>query len=32
MCQIAVLLPPAYRGVYASHQRLQELLVENKLS
>jgi 1-acyl-sn-glycerol-3-phosphate acyltransferase len=32
MCQIAVLLPPAYRGVYASHPRLQELLVENKLS
>jgi len=26
MCQIAVLLPPAYRGVYADHSRLAELL------
>jgi 1-acyl-sn-glycerol-3-phosphate acyltransferase len=26
MCQIAVLLPPAYRGVYAEHPRLAELL------
>ena len=25
MCQIAILLPPAYRGVYAGHPRLQEL-------
>lgn len=26
MCQIAALLPPKYRGVYADHPRLQELL------
>jgi 1-acyl-sn-glycerol-3-phosphate acyltransferase len=26
MCQIAALLPPAYRGVYADHSRLAELL------
>lgn len=26
MCQIAALLPPGYRGVYADHPRLQELL------
>ena len=26
MCQIAALLPPAYRGVYADHPRLAELL------
>jgi 1-acyl-sn-glycerol-3-phosphate acyltransferase len=26
MCRIAALLPPAYRGVYADHPRLQELL------
>ena len=26
MCQIAALLPPGYRGVYANHPRLQELL------
>lgn len=26
MCQIAALLPPAYRGVYANHPRLQEIL------
>jgi len=26
MCQIAALLPPQYRGVYADHPRLQELL------
>jgi 1-acyl-sn-glycerol-3-phosphate acyltransferase len=25
MCQIAILLPPAYRGVYAGHPRLHEL-------
>lgn len=28
MCQIAVLLPEKYRGVYAAHPRLQELLAE----
>jgi len=26
MCRIAALLPPEYRGVYASHPRLEELL------
>jgi len=26
MCRIAVLLPEAYRGVYARHPRPQELL------
>jgi 1-acyl-sn-glycerol-3-phosphate acyltransferase len=26
MCQIAALLPPAYRGIYADHPRLAELL------
>ncbi len=26
MCRIAVLLPPEYRGVYADHPRLKELL------
>ncbi len=26
MCRIAALLPPQYRGVYANHPRLQELL------
>lgn len=26
MCRIAALLPPEYRGVYAEHPRLQELL------
>ena len=26
MCRIAALLPPQYRGVYADHPRLQELL------
>ena len=26
MCRIAALLPPAYRGFYAEHPRLQELL------
>jgi 1-acyl-sn-glycerol-3-phosphate acyltransferase len=26
MCQIAVLLPASYRGVYADHPRLQELM------
>jgi 1-acyl-sn-glycerol-3-phosphate acyltransferase len=28
MCRIAALLPPTYRGVYADHPRLQELLAE----
>ena len=27
MCRIAALLPPAYRGVYAEHPRLKELLM-----
>jgi 1-acyl-sn-glycerol-3-phosphate acyltransferase len=26
MCQIAVLLPEKYRGVYADHPRLKEIL------
>jgi 1-acyl-sn-glycerol-3-phosphate acyltransferase len=26
MCQIAALLPESYRGVYADHPRLKELL------
>lgn len=26
MCQIAVLLPPSYRGLYADHPRLHEIL------
>ena len=26
MCQIAALLPPSYRGVYADHPRVRELL------
>ncbi len=26
MCRIAAMLPPAYRGIYADHPRLQELL------
>ncbi len=26
MCQIAAMLPPSYRGVYASHPRLKEIL------
>jgi 1-acyl-sn-glycerol-3-phosphate acyltransferase len=29
MCRIAVLLPPTYRGVYADHPRLKELLLES---
>jgi len=29
MCRIAALLPPEYRGVYAEHPRLFELLSEN---
>ena len=28
MCRIAALLPPEYRGFYANHPRLQELLAE----
>jgi len=28
MCQIAALLPPDHRGVYAGHPRLLELLGE----
>ncbi len=28
MCRIAALLPPAYRGYYAEHARLKELLAE----
>jgi 1-acyl-sn-glycerol-3-phosphate acyltransferase len=28
MCRIAAMLPPAYRGVYADHPRLKELLNE----
>jgi 1-acyl-sn-glycerol-3-phosphate acyltransferase len=28
MCQIAALLPPSYRGVYADHPRLHQLLAE----
>lgn len=28
MCQIAAQLPPKYRGVYADHPRLQELLAD----
>lgn len=31
MCQIAALLPGKYRGVYAEHLRLKELLGEQKL-
>jgi 1-acyl-sn-glycerol-3-phosphate acyltransferase len=30
MCRIAILLPEAYRGVYAGHPRLQELLAEEQ--
>lgn len=29
MCRIAVLLPPEYRGFYADHPRLEELLAKN---
>jgi 1-acyl-sn-glycerol-3-phosphate acyltransferase len=29
MCQIAVLLPPKYRGTYANHPRLKDLLKNN---
>jgi 1-acyl-sn-glycerol-3-phosphate acyltransferase len=31
MCRIAALLPPEYRGVYADHPRLKELLAAPKL-
>jgi 1-acyl-sn-glycerol-3-phosphate acyltransferase len=31
MCRIAALLPPAYRGVYAHHPRLEELLATPNL-
>ena len=30
MCRIAALLPPEYRGVYADHPRLQELLEQEE--
>ena len=30
MCRIAMLLPPNYRGVYATHPRLSALLGENR--
>jgi 1-acyl-sn-glycerol-3-phosphate acyltransferase len=30
MCQIAALLPPAYRGVYADYDRVHELLAEKQ--
>jgi len=30
MCRIAALLPPAYRGYYADHPRLKELLAESE--
>jgi 1-acyl-sn-glycerol-3-phosphate acyltransferase len=30
MCRIAALLPPKYRGFYAEHPRLQELLSDGK--
>ncbi|HLO13506.1 MAG TPA: lysophospholipid acyltransferase family protein [Anaerolineales bacterium] len=29
MCRIAALLPPKYRGIYANHPRLKELLKNN---
>ena len=29
MCRIAALIPPKYRGVYADHPRLRELLAES---
>jgi len=31
MCQIAALLPEEYRGVYADHPRLMQLLGEKEL-
>jgi 1-acyl-sn-glycerol-3-phosphate acyltransferase len=30
MCRIAAMLPPAYRGVYAGHPRLKELLADTQ--
>jgi len=30
MCQIAALLPEQYRGIYANHPRLKELLGQNE--
>jgi 1-acyl-sn-glycerol-3-phosphate acyltransferase len=30
MCQIAALLPPAYRGVYAEHPKLREILADQQ--
>lgn len=30
MCQIAALLPPAYRGVYQDHPRLRQLLAQEE--
>lgn len=32
MCRIAALLPPKYRGVYANHPRLHELLEEQQMA
>jgi 1-acyl-sn-glycerol-3-phosphate acyltransferase len=32
MCQIAVMLPESYRGFYANHPRLKELLVQREAS
>jgi 1-acyl-sn-glycerol-3-phosphate acyltransferase len=32
MCRIAALLPPEYRGIYADHPRLKELLTETPSS
>ncbi len=29
MCQIAAILPEKYRGIYAEHPRLKELLASN---
>jgi 1-acyl-sn-glycerol-3-phosphate acyltransferase len=29
MCRLAALLPPEYRGVYAGHPRVQELLAKD---
>ena len=31
MCRIAALIPPSYRGVYADHPRLHELLEEQAI-
>jgi 1-acyl-sn-glycerol-3-phosphate acyltransferase len=32
MCRIAAMLPPKYRGVYADHPRLKELLAERSVT